>query len=265
MSRIVLNGAAGRMGTSILRILAGRGHIIHAAFEHESSPAIGAKAGTFIQRDDIETAIRAMSPAALDGADVIIDFTSPAATLALLKNAVTSKMPMVIGTTGFTDEQKKEIEAAGTIIPLLFSPNMSVGVNLLFKLTELASRILKEGYDIEVLESHHRLKKDAPSGTAKKLVEIIKSSAPGLGGLHEVHGRDGITGERTGNEIGVMALRGGDIVGEHTVFFIGQGERVELTHRATSRDILAKGAVLGMEFLVGKSPGLYTMFDVLGF
>ena len=265
MSRIVLNGAAGRMGKAILNILADRGHIIHAAFEHESSPAMGAGAGHLIQRDEIDTVIQAMSPAALKGADVIIDFSSPSAALALLGNALSAKIPMVIGTTGFTYEQKKEIEAAGAIIPLLFSPNMSVGVNLLFKLTELASRILKEGYDIEVFESHHRLKKDAPSGTAKKLVEIIKSSAPELGGLNEVHGRNGITGERTGKEIGVMAMRGGDIVGEHTVFYIGQGERIELTHRATSRDILARGAVLGMEYLLGKTPGLYTMFDVLGF
>jgi 4-hydroxy-tetrahydrodipicolinate reductase len=265
MSRIVLNGAAGRMGTTILRILAERGHVIHAAFEHESSPAIGAKAGTFIQRDDIETVIQTMSPAGLAGAEVIIDFTSPAASLALLRNAVKAKMPIVIGTTGFTDEQKKEIEAAGTIIPLLFSPNMSVGVNLLFKLTELASGILKDGFDIEVFESHHRLKKDAPSGTANKLIEIIKTSSREPGGMNEVHGRNGIIGERTDREIGVMAMRGGDIVGEHTVFFIGQGERIELTHRATSRDILARGAVLGMEFIAGKSPGLYTMFDVLGF
>lgn len=265
MSRIVLNGAAGRMGTSILRILSERGHSIHAAFEFEGSPAMGAKVGHLIQRDDIETVIRAMSPSALEGSDCIIDFSSPAATPALLKAAVSAKKPLVIGTTGFTDEQKREIEKAADIIPLLFSPNMSVGVNLLFKLTELASRILKEGYDIEVFEAHHRLKKDAPSGTAKKLVEIIKSSAPELGGLNEVHGRNGITGERTGKEIGVMAMRGGDIVGEHTVFYIGQGERIELTHRATSRDILAKGAVLGMEFIVGRPPGLYTMFDVLGF
>ena len=144
MSRIVLNGAAGRMGKAILNILADHGHIIHAAFEHEGSPGMGARAGHLIQRDEIDTVIQAMSPAALKGADVIIDFSSPAAALALLENAMSAKIPMVIGTTGFTDEQKKEIEAAADIIPLLFSPNMSVGVNLLFKLTELASRILKD-------------------------------------------------------------------------------------------------------------------------
>ena len=182
----------------------------------------------------------------------------------LLGNAMSAKIPMVIGTTGFTDEQKKEIEAAADIIPLLFSPNMSVGVNLLFKLTELASRILKEGYDIEVFESHHRLKKDAPSGTAKKLVEIIKSSAPEMADYTRCTAATALPENAREMRSACMAMRGGDIVGEHTVFYIGQGERIELTHRATSRDILARGAVLGLEFLAGKEAGYYSMFDVLG-
>ncbi|MBP7582471.1 MAG: 4-hydroxy-tetrahydrodipicolinate reductase [Spirochaetes bacterium] len=265
MMKTVINGAAGRMGTAILRILLERGHSLHAAFEHESSPAIGTAAGKLVQRDDITTRIQTMSPDALAGADIIIDFSSPGATLPLLAAAVAARKPIVIGTTGISDSQKKEIESAAGIIPLIFSPNMSVGVNLLFKLTEMAARILKNSYDIEVFEAHHKLKKDAPSGTAKKLIEIIKSSSPETAALKEVYDRSGIIGERAPGELGVMALRGGDIVGDHTVFFIGQGERIELTHRLNSRDTLALGSVLAAEFLNGRSPGLYTMFDVLGF
>ena len=141
---------------------------------------------------------------------------------------------------------------------------MSLGVNLLFRLTEIAAKALQNEFDIEVFEAHHRLKKDAPSGTAKRLVDIIKSSVDELRSADEVHGRNGITGERKNDEIGVMAMRGGDIVGEHTVYFAGIGERIELTHRATRRDIFAAGAVRAIEFLIGKKPGVYTMFDVLG-
>jgi 4-hydroxy-tetrahydrodipicolinate reductase len=142
---------------------------------------------------------------------------------------------------------------------------MSLGVNLLFKLTEVAAGALSPDYDVEIFEAHHRLKKDAPSGTAKRLLEIVRSGMKGLGGAREVDGRSGMTGERTRNEIGVLAMRGGDIVGEHTVFFTGIGERIELTHRATDREILSKGAVAAMEFLAGKPAGLYSMYDVLGF
>jgi 4-hydroxy-tetrahydrodipicolinate reductase len=141
---------------------------------------------------------------------------------------------------------------------------MAVGVNVLFKLTEMASRVLGPEFDVEVLESHHRFKKDAPSGTAKELVKIIKDNMRGMRDAAEVNGREGITGERTNKEIGIMAIRGGDIVGEHTVYFIGKGERIELTIRSTSRENLATGAVLAGEFLPGKAAGLYTMYDVLG-
>lgn len=264
MIKIALNGAAGRMGTSILRILLERGHSLQAAFEHESSPRIGTRAGMLVQRDDVDTLIQTMTPSSLAGADGIIDFSSPQAALVILGGAVAARKPIVIGTTGFSDSQKKEIESASKIIPILFSPNMSVGVNLLFKLTELATKILKNSYDIEVFEAHHKHKKDAPSGTAKKLVDIIKSASPETAGLKDVHDRSGIIGARDPGEIGIMALRGGDIVGEHTVYFIGQGERIELTHRATNRDTLALGSVLAMEYLVHQTPGLYTMFDVLG-
>jgi 4-hydroxy-tetrahydrodipicolinate reductase len=142
---------------------------------------------------------------------------------------------------------------------------MSVGMNVLFKLTELAAKTLKDRFDIEILEAHHRHKKDAPSGTAKRLLEIIQSSAGELKGFRAIDGRSGIIGERSKNEIGMMVLRGGDIIGEHTVYFIGEGERLELTHKANSRNNFAFGAVIGIEFLIGRPPGMYTMFDVLGF
>jgi len=183
----------------------------------------------------------------------------------LLEEACAAGKPLVIGTTGFSDDQKKSIENASRQIPVLFSPNMSVGVNLLFKLTETAARALNTEYDVEIFEAHHRFKKDAPSGTARRLLEIVRENMGGLEKAKEVPGRDGIVGERSKNEIGILAMRGGDIVGEHTVFFTTFGERIELTHRATSREILSSGAVTAMEFLAGRPAGLYTMYDVLGF
>ncbi len=264
MSRIALNGAAGRVSRSILALLLERGHTLAAAFEHPESPALGSKAGKLLQFDNVETVIEPINAASLANADGIIDFTSPSATLALLNEAVASGKPMVIGTTGLTPTQAEQISKAAQRIPVVFSPNMSVGVNLLFKLTELAAKTLGDRYDIEIIESHHRHKKDAPSGTAMKLLNVIKTSTPELANLNEVTGRCGLIGERKNGEIGMMAMRGGDIVGEHTVFFIGSGERLELTHRATNRENFAMGAVLALEFLLGRPPGLYSMFDVLG-
>jgi 4-hydroxy-tetrahydrodipicolinate reductase len=182
----------------------------------------------------------------------------------LLAAAVRHRTPIVIGTTGFSDEQKAEIEKAALAIPLVFSPNMAVGVNMLFKLTETAAAALGDDFDVEILEIHHSLKKDAPSGTAKRLADIVKEHMNGMAGARVVTGRNGITGEREGAEIGVMALRGGDAVGEHTVYFIGEGERIELTIRSTKRDTYAKGAVLAAEFLNGRQAGFYSMYDVLG-
>ena len=171
---------------------------------------------------------------------------------------------MVIGTTGFSDNGTKQIEDASNEIPIVFSPNMSLGVNILFRLTEIATKILAKDFDIEIFEAHHRFKKDAPSGTAKKLLEIVKNSAADIDNPQEIYDRSKTTVMRADNEIGMMSLRGGDIVGDHTVFFAGKGERIELTHRATSRENFAKGAVLAMEFVSGIKPGLYSMFDVLG-
>lgn len=252
------------MGQAIFRLLLEKGHDLTAAFDAESSGYIGKKAGQFVHRDDIPTVISLINPQSLSGTDTVIDFSSPGASLSLLNAARNAGKALVIGTTGFSDREKKQIEEASSVIPIVFSPNMSVGVNLLFKLTEMASSLLQDGYDIEVFEAHHKFKKDAPSGTAKKLLEIIKDNVPRLKSAPERADRTGILGERPGDEIGVMVMRGGDIVGEHTVFFVGMGERIELTHRALNRDNLARGAVLAAEFLQGKQPGLYTMFDVLG-
>ena len=265
MIKIALGGVAGRVGISIFKILLERKHTLVAAFEAPGSALIGKPAGQLVLRDDVTRTIEVFNLPALANADGIIDFSSPDSTMTMLDGAVESGKPIVIGTTGLSGSQVQAVSDAAKTIPVLFSPNMSVGVNLLFKLTAIASEILGNNYDIELLEAHHRYKKDAPSGTAKKLAEIIKSRVDALNGPAEVYDRSKIIGERNKNEIGISVVRGGDIVGEHTVFFIGNGERIELTHRATSRDTFALGAVMGLEFIVKKSPGLYTMTDVLGF
>jgi len=197
----------------------------------------------------------------LQGVAGLIDFSLPPATMKVLALCVEKKIPMVIGTTGFDDAQLAEIKAASETIPILMSSNMSVGVNLLFALTRAAAKALKgKGYDAEMYEIHHKHKKDAPSGTAKTLEEIIlehhDASEP-------VYGRAGHTGERRQEELGSFALRGGDVVGDHTVFFLGSGERIELKHQAVSRSTFAGGAVSALKFLAKKEPGFYSMADVL--
>lgn len=270
MSAIAVNGAAGKMGIAIMNVLVSRGHSIAAAFEHKNSPQIGKRIDAYLQglaehQQGEGTVFEVLSRDRLAASDGVIDFSAPEATLSLIDEAVQTGKPVVIGTTGLGEAQINAIKKASEIIPVIVSPNMAVGVNLLFKLTEIAAKTLKDRYDIEIFEAHHRHKKDAPSGTAKKLLEIVKSSASELIDFRSVDGRSGIIGERSKDEIGMMVLRGGDIVGEHTVFFIGEGERLELTHRATSRNNFAMGAVLALEFLLHQPPGMYSMFDVLGF
>ncbi len=256
-------GICGRMGIAVMNTAVEKGFSIEAAIDNPSSPYFGKPAGVIIQREDIKTIVSSIDKADISNVDVIIDFSSPAAVMQILNKCADQKKPVVIGTTGITEEQKKIINEISEIIPILHPPNMSLGMNLLFKLTEIAATALDTNYDVEIFEAHHRFKKDAPSGTAKKLVEAVRNMK-GLENAREVTGRDGIVGERTDKEIGVFAMRGGDIVGEHTVFFTAMGERIELTHRATNREIFARGAVKGAEFLKGKKPGLYNMFDVLG-
>ena len=207
---------------------------------------------------------RGESLAALEGSDVVIDFSGPAATGDVLAACRAAHCPLVLGTTGHDAAGRAAVESAAREIPVVFAANFSVGVNALFWLTRQAARILGPTFDLEVIEVHHRLKKDAPSGTARRLAEIL-AEARGLEyGDDTRHGRAGLVGARTAGEIGVHAVRGGDVVGEHTVLFADVGERVELVHRASSRETFAAGALRAAGWLVGRAPALYDMEDVLG-
>lgn len=261
--KLAICGASGRMGIAIMNAALEKGHKITAAFDGPGSPFLGRDISELVRHEPSDVEIAEISSDALKKADLVIDFSSPRGTEALLEKAASLNKPVVTGTTGFSDDEKQIITDYSEKIPVLLSYNMSVGVNILFKLTELASRALRD-FDVEIFEAHHKNKVDAPSGTAVKLLEIIKENSDKLKKADEKHGRKGIIGERTENEIGVHSLRGGGIVGEHTVFFAGDGERVELTHRAADRSIFARGAVLAAEFLSDKPAGLYSMFDVLG-
>lgn len=263
--RIGICGICGRMGVMLLKEALGRGHSLAAAFDHNGAPLFGRDAGAIVNMNDLGVTVAEINEEDVARCDGIIDFSSPAATMKLLDAAIARNKPLVIGTTGLSAEETGRIRKASGVVPVLFSANMSPSVNLLFRLTEFAAGALGPDYDVEIFEAHHRFKKDAPSGTAKRLVEVVKAAMRGLGDAKEVAGRSGMTGERTDNEIGVHAMRGGDIVGEHTVFFATAGERIELTHRLTSREPLARGAVAAMEFCAGKPAGLYSMYDVLGF
>lgn len=263
--KIGICGICGRMGVMILKEALQRGHTLAAAFDHDGAPLFGRDAGALVGVKELGVTVAPVSEEDVARCDGVIDFSTPAATMKLLDAAAARKKPLVIGTTAFSPEETGRIRKTADVVPVLFSPNMSRGVNVLFRLTEIAAGVLGPDYDVEIFEAHHRFKKDAPSGTARRLVEIVKSAMKGLGGAKEVDGRSGMTGERTNSEIGVHAMRGGDIVGDHTVYFVTAGERIELTHRATSRDALARGAVAAMEFCAGKPAGLYSMYDVLGF
>jgi 4-hydroxy-tetrahydrodipicolinate reductase len=211
-----------------------------------------------------QVAIREDLDEALKGSQALIDFTRPEATLAHIEVCRSHKVALIIGTTGFDEAGKETIAAASKDIPIVFAPNMSVGVNLVFKLLDVASRVLDEGYDIEIVEAHHRHKVDAPSGTALRMGEVI---AHALGrDLKEcaVYGREGVTGERQPSTIGFATVRGGDIVGDHTALFATVGERVEITHKASSRMTFANGALRAARFLADKKSGLFDMQDVLG-
>lgn len=264
MLNIAIAGSSGRMGRALLEAVAQMPDMrLHAALERAGSPYLGKDAGELIGSPN-GVLIREDAAAALHGCDVLIDFTRPGATLQHMELCRAQGVKMVVGTTGFTPEEKEHIFAASRDCGIVFAPNMSVGVNLLFKLLDTAARVLNEGYDIEVLEAHHRHKVDAPSGTALRLGEVV---AEALGrDLAEcaVYGREGVTGERSPSTIGFATVRGGDIVGDHTVLFAGIGERVEITHKASSRATFALGALRAARFLAGRETGLYDMQDVLG-
>jgi 4-hydroxy-tetrahydrodipicolinate reductase len=229
---------------------------------------VGLDAGLLSGAGPLEVAVVGSLEAALDrarpGAQVVIDFTTPAASVNHAKVCAERGTPLVVGTTGFSAAAKAEVAGAAQRIPVLMAPNMSVGVNLLFKLVSQAARALGPSYDVEIVEAHHRNKADAPSGTALRLAEVAADALgldPQISAVYERHGQ---VGARKAGTIGVQALRGGDVVGEHTVLFLTEGERIELIHRASSRDTFAAGAVRAARFLVGKPAGLYDMQDVLG-
>ena len=254
--KVALAGAGGRMGRTLIEaLLADRELTLGCAFDVPGSPAVGTKAGAVTIGAD---------SAAAASCDVLIDFTRPEGTLAHLKVCRELGVNAVIGTTGFGPGQKEQIADAARDIAIVFAPNMSVGVNAAYKLAETAARILGDSYDVEIIEAHHRHKADAPSGTALKLGEVVAQALKRELPKVARHGRQGETGERPAKEVGFHAIRGGDIVGEHTVLFAGVGERVEITVRSQSRATYAMGALRAAKWLRGKAPGLYDMFDVLG-
>ena len=260
--KVAVAGASGRMGHMLIEAIRASGDCqLAGALDVPSSPAIGNDAAAFLGHAS-GIPVSADLRAGLAGAHVLIDFTRPEGTLAHLKACREMKVNAVIGTTGFSEGQKEQIADAARDIAIVMAPNMSVGVNVTLKLLEMAAKALA-GYDIEIIESHHRHKVDAPSGTALKMGEVI---AGALGrNLKDcaVYGREGITGERHPSAIGFTSVRGGDIVGDHTVLFAGTGERVEITHKSASRATYAEGSLRAVRFLAGKRSGLFDMFDVL--
>ncbi|WP_051237662.1 4-hydroxy-tetrahydrodipicolinate reductase [Ottowia thiooxydans] len=260
---IAVAGASGRMGQMLIdAVQVADDCRLTGALDRTDSPALGADAGAFLGHS---TGIRITSDFAvgLKGAQALIDFTRPEATMVHLAACRAQGVGLIIGTTGFSVEQKAEIAEAAKHIPIVMAPNMSVGVNVTFKLLEMAAKALSTGYDIEIIEAHHRHKVDAPSGTALKMGEVI---ADALGrDLKDcaVYERYGHTGERDPSSIGFATIRGGDIVGDHTVIFAGTGERIEISHKAGSRAGYAQGSLRAARFLAGKPQGLFDMFDVL--
>ena len=258
--KLVVAGAGGRMGRTLIEMVLRSGDFeLAAAIEAAGSSVIGKTAGELVGLPSPVRISREFS-----GGDCLIDFTRPEGTLANLEQCLSKGMRMVIGTTGFSDKQAGRIAEAAGRIAIVRAPNMAVGVNVAFTLAETAARALGEGYDVEIIEAHHRHKVDAPSGTALRFGEAVARALGRDLSRDAVHGRKGEVGERDPRAIGFHAIRGGDIVGEHTVLFAGEGERLEITVRSVSRATYAAGALRAARFLQGKSTGLYDMQDVLG-
>ena len=264
--KVAVVGVCGRMGMSVASLAGADGDIeIVGATEAQGHPSIGSALGDFIEGAGPGVSVSDSIEEAAGAAEVIIDFTVPEATLAHAEYSVRNGKSMVIGTTGFTPEQREELLGLLEQIPCVFAPNMSVGVNILFEISRQVAFHLGDSYDAEVFETHHRGKIDSPSGTAIALAEAVASglgSELGSVARYERHGR---IGAREKGEIGIQTLRGGDVVGDHTVMFLGDGERVELTHKATTRENFSAGALRATKWIPGKPPGVYTMRDVLGF
>jgi 4-hydroxy-tetrahydrodipicolinate reductase len=239
--RVLLVGAKGRMGQAIADAAKAAGVLIVAGLDLD---------------DDLTQEIGAC--------DVVVDFSHPSATEEICRVCLEAEKPIVVGTTGHSNEQRALLEKTSKALPVVFSPNFSVGVSALFWLTRRAAEMLGEDFDLEIVEAHHRLKKDAPSGTAKKLAEILCEVRKLDYEKNAAHGREGLVGERPAAEIGIHSIRGGDVVGDHTVIFAGRGERLELAHKASSRETFAAGALRAARWIIGRPPGLYSMEDVLG-
>jgi 4-hydroxy-tetrahydrodipicolinate reductase len=246
------------MGATLVRLISqSPGLRVCGGTERPGSPALGKDGGGFTVVEELGQAIRAGQ------GQVVIDFTSPEAAVGHARACADAGAAFVIGTTGLQAEAKAAVKEAAQRVPVVQSPNMSVGVNVMFKVAAELARVLGPSFDVEIVEAHHRMKKDAPSGTALKLADEV-ARALGRGPEQLKFARHGQVGERTRSEIGVQALRGGDVVGDHTVFYFGDGERLELTHRASSRDQFALGALRAAAWVAGRAPGLYDMEDVLG-
>ena len=262
--KIAVVGACGRMGRMLIESVLKDGQAtLASAIDQPGTPAIGKDAGELVGMP-CGVAVSSDVEAGIARADCLIDFTRPEGTLKHLEICRRHKVAIVIGTTGFDDAGKAAIVAAAREIPVVFSPNMSVGVNVVFKLLDTASRILAEGYDIEIVEAHHRHKIDAPSGTALGMGEVVARALGRDLKQCAVYGREGVTGERDPSTIGFATVRGGDIVGDHTVMYCGTGERVEISHKAGSRMPYAQGSLRAARFLAGRTSGLFDMQDVLG-
>lgn len=260
--RIAIAGANGRMGRMLIEAVLNSPDLqLTVALDHTGADSIGTDAGAFLGKKTGVTISDDLTQ--LQQADCLIDFTRPAGTLSHLQACITHQCKLVIGTTGFSDEEKVQITAAAEKIAIVFAPNMSVGVNVALRLIEMAAKLLHEGFDAEVFEAHHRHKVDAPSGTALAMGEAVANAWDV--NLNEVAdwARHGETGARQDGRIGFSVVRGGDIIGDHTVFFCGEGERIEITHRSSSRATYAQGSLRAVRYLAHKTSGLYTMQDVL--
>ncbi len=265
MIRVIVAGAAGRMGGRIIHMVQESPDVVLAgAFEREGHPSVGRDAGEISGLGPLGVPVAADVEEVVEAGDVIIDFTTPKATLANLRAAGPKECAMVIGTTGITGEELDEVRSLAGAIRCVMAPNMSVGVNLMFRIAAEMARVLGDDYDMEILETHHRFKKDAPSGTALRLAQGLAEAVGRDLDKSGVYARKGMIGERTRGEIGIQTWRAGDITGEHTVMFGGIGERLELTHRAHNRDNFARGAVRAARWIVDQPVGLYDMQDVLG-
>lgn len=265
MIKIIVSGAAGRMGRAIIGAVQAADDIrLTGAIERKGHPALGQDAGLLAGKGDLGIPLVSEIDPLLKASDVLIDFSAPDAALLYVEACVKTGIPAVVGTTGLASDQVTSMTLFSRTLPIVFAPNMSVGVNLLFKLAEAAAGALGDGYDVEIIEAHHRLKKDAPSGTAMRLAKVVADALGRDLDQTACYSRRGLIGERKKDEIGIQTIRAGDIVGEHTLILAGPGERLELTHRAHNRDNFALGAIRAAGWIVNQPAGLYTMADVLG-